>query len=79
MKNLKYSGSAQALVTAGTATGGKLLYSLDKDGEYSADIPTGIDAGTYTVWYKMKSDDNHGEIAPAALEVTIGKDRKSVV
>ncbi len=73
MKNLKYSGSAQALVTAGTATGGKLLYSLDKDGEYSADIPTGIDAGTYTVWYKMKSDDNHGEIAPAALEVTIGK------
>ena len=45
---LTYNGTAQALVTAGTAVGGTLMYSLAEDGEYSANIPTGTEADTYT-------------------------------
>lgn len=52
-KTLTYNGQAQALVTAGKATGGEMQYALGtKDaatGTYSASIPTGTNAGTYYI------------------------------
>lgn len=49
-ENLTYTGQAQALITAGSVTsGGTMQYSLTENGTYSEDIPTGTDAGTYTV------------------------------
>ena len=76
-KNLTYTGSAQALVEAGTASGGTMQYALGtKDaatGTYSASIPTGTEAGTYYVWYKVKGDDNHNDTTPHCIQVTISR------
>ena len=55
---LTYTGTEQALAAAGTAEGGWMRYSLD-DMTYEIDIPTGTDAGTYTVWYTVIGDSNH--------------------
>ena len=73
-ENLTYTGQAQALITAGSVTsGGTMQYSLTKNGTYSQDIPTGTDAGAYTVWYRVIGDANHNDTAPASVAVRIGK------
>ena len=69
---LIYSGKAQALVSAGEANGGELQYSLDS-ATYSAEIPTGTDAGDYTIYYKVVGDNNHKDTEPATQTVTIKK------
>ena len=71
MDGLIYSGSAQALVNAGSTAHGKLLYSLSKDGAYSETVPTGTDAGEYTVWYKVAGDSNHTDTQPVSVTVTV--------
>ena len=50
-----------------------MQYSLTESGTYSQDIPTGTDAGTYTVWYRVIGDENHNNTAPASVAVSIGK------
>ena len=60
---LVYTGSAQELVSAGSTNVGTLQYSLA--------IPKGTDAKTYTVYYRVKGDANHSDIAPATLTATI--------
>ena len=73
-ENLTYTGQAQALITAGSVTsGGTMQYSLTENGTYSQDIPTGTDAGAYTVWYRVIGDANHNDTAPASVAVRIGK------
>ncbi len=68
--DLVYDGTAQNLINAGTATGGEMQYSLDGT-NYSSAIPTGTDAKTYTVWYKVDGDKNHNDTEPASIEVSI--------
>ena len=70
---LTYTGAAQALVTAGTASIGEVVYSLTEMGTYSTTIPTGTNAGTYTVWYKVEGTTNYEGTAPVKVDVTIGK------
>ncbi len=73
-ENLTYTGQEQALITAGSVTsGGTMQYSLTENGTYSQDIPTGTDAGAYTVWYRVIGDANHNDTAPASVAVRIGK------
>ena len=73
-ENLTYTGREQALITAGSVTDyGTMQYSLTENGTYSQDIPTGTDAGTYTVWYRVIGDANHNDTAPASVAVSIGK------
>ena len=73
-ENLTYTGQEQALITAGSvANYGTMQYSLTENGTYSQDIPTGTDAGTYTVWYRVIGDANHNDTAPASVVVSIGK------
>ena len=73
-ENLTYTGREQALITAGSVTsGGTMQYSLTENGTYSQDIPTGTDAGAYTVWYRVIGDENHNDTAPASVAVSIGK------
>ncbi len=67
---LVYTGSAQELVNAGSSTTGEVQYSLDGS-NYSKAISKGTDAKTYTVYYKVKGDANHGDTEPATLTVTI--------
>ena len=73
-ENLTYTGQDQALITAGSVTDyGTMQYSLTENGTYSQDIPTGTDAGAYTVWYRVIGDENHNDTAPASVAVRIGK------
>ena len=73
-ENLTYTGQEQALITAGSVTsGGTMQYSLTENGTYSQDIPTGTDAGAYTVWYRVIGDENHNDTAPVSVAVSIGK------
>jgi len=77
-KALTYTGGAQDLINAGSANGGEMQYALGDtapadDGDWSADIPTGTNAGTYMVWYRVKGDNNHSDAVPACVEVSIDK------
>ena len=72
-ENLTYTGQEQALITAGMTDYGTMQYSLTENGTYSQDIPTGTDAGAYTVWYRVIGDANHNDTAPASVAVRIGK------
>ena len=73
-ENLTYTGQAQALITAGSVTNyGTMQYSLTENGTYSQNIPTGTDAGAYTVWYRVIGDANHNDTTPASVAVRIGQ------
>ena len=71
--NRSYDASTQALITAGTATGGTMKYSLTSGSGYSTDLPTAKNAGTYTVYYMVEGDATHNDVAEASLEVTVSK------
>ena len=72
--SLAYTGEEQELVTLGTVVGGAatdpVTYSLSSSGSYSTTIPTGTNAGTYTVYYKVAGDANHAE-GSGSVSVTI--------
>ena len=78
---LEYTGGAQNLINAGTATDGTLYYGLGTAdaaptdaSAWSETVPTGTDVGQYYVWYKVVGDETHGDIAPAGpLSVNIAK------
>ena len=72
-ENLTYTGQEQALITAGMTDYGTMQYSLTENGTYSQDIPTGTDAGAYTVWYRVIGDANHNDTKPASVAVRIGQ------
>ena len=85
-KTLTYTGSAQALVTAGEATGGTMYYAVTTentaptdDNLYTTSIPTKTEAGTYFVWYKAVGDDSHNDSAAACVTVSIQSNNKSYV
>ena len=79
-ENLTYTGQEQALIIAGSVTsGGTMQYSLTENGTYSPDIPTGTDAGAYTVWYRVIGDANHKDTAPASVAVRIGKKPLTII
>ena len=69
---LVYDGTAHALITAGTATGGTMVYSLDNS-SWSSVIPTGIHAGVHTVYYKVEGTAPHVDYIPSpnTLQVQI--------
>ena len=54
--NLIWNGNAQALVNAGSTNFGKIVYSTTSDGTYTETIPTGTNAGSYDVWWKLSGD-----------------------
>lgn len=70
IEGLVYTGAAQTLISAGSATGGELQYKLD-DGAYGASLPQATDADTYTVYYKVIGDANHNDVDEASISVTI--------
>ena len=68
--DLFYNGTDQALVTAGTASGGTMQYSLDGT-TWSPAVPTGKDVGDYTVKYKVVGDDTHTDTAPQTCQMVM--------
>ena len=72
---LVYNGEAQALVKAGSTTGGTLKYSLDGK-KWSNSIPKKANAGTYDVYYMVEGDDEYEGIDKSdanKVSVTIAK------
>ncbi|WP_024858847.1 hypothetical protein [Ruminococcus albus] len=51
---LIYDGSEQELIERGSTSSGTMEYSLDRQ-NYSENIPVAVDAGEYTVWYRVTS------------------------
>ncbi len=81
--NFTADGSEKALVTAGTADGGKFMYALTttvtapEAGAYSSNIPKGINAGTYYVWYKVDGEGLYEDIDAAYVKVTVSAQNPS--
>ena len=69
---LEYNGEAQELIVAGTVSVGTMQYKVG-EGEWSENIPTATNAGTYTVEYKVLPDDNHNAVEDGSVEVKIAK------
>ena len=79
-ENLVFNETLQDLITAGTAVGGTVQYALSTDSptaftkNWSEEIPTGTEAGTYYVWYRIVGDESHQDLGPVGpVEVTIAK------
>ena len=69
---LTYNGREHILINAGHTEGGQMQYRL-AGGTYSTTLPTAIDAGSYTVYYKVVGDATHNDTAEQSITVTIGK------
>ena len=69
-ENLEYTGEAQALLNAGSTSDGVIKYSLDGE-NWGEEVPTGTDAQTYTVYWKLEGDANHNDVEQASIEVEI--------
>ena len=76
-KDLTYTGSAQDLVQAGSATGGTMKYAIGENDTtapttgWAKEIPQRTDAGDYHVWYKVEGDSTHLDRAPGYVKATI--------
>lgn len=75
-ENLIYNGKIQNLISAGQTEDGKFVYKVN-GGEWSETLPSGLDAGTYEISYKVVGDGNHNDSAEGKLTVSIAK--KAVV
>lgn len=69
---LTYNSSAQTLINAGTApTGTTMKYATgtsEAPGDtWSTNLPTGTNAGTYYVWYKVDGGTNYNDVAAAMI------------
>lgn len=73
VKNLTYNAEYQQLLKAGKAEFGNVYYGFEKNGNYSDSLPEGKDAKTYTIWVKAIGDENHADIDPVDVTVTIEK------
>lgn len=71
-KTLTYNGQAQELVDAAVCGHGTVFYSLDGT-NYSTAIPKGTNAGSYTVFYKVAGDENHLDVEPRSVLVTVSR------
>ena len=75
---LIYNGEPQEVITAANVTGGTVLYALGESdtivpfGGWSIYLPKATDAGTWYVWYRVDADENHSDIEPKNIAVTIG-------
>ena len=75
---LAYNGEAQALVNAGSTDFGMMLYSLTEEGEFTATIPTGTNAGGYVVYYRVQGNENVNDSAVASVTVEIAQAEVSI-
>ena len=69
--NVATGAGTKALIEAGAASNGTMVYSLSETGEYTPAIPTGKAVGTYTVWYKAQGDNNHNDSEAQSVTASI--------
>lgn len=74
VENLTYNGNAQTLITAGETANGTIKYSVDDGSTWTETLPTGTNAGEYTVYYKVEGNKGYGDIVKTLIgKVTIAK------
>lgn len=73
-----YDGTTQALIVAGSSDNARFEYKLD-EGEWSQDIPSATDLGTYIVWYKVIGNQNYNDVEATSIEVRIEKATPNVI
>lgn len=71
-QDMVYNGTNQNLISEGKTNDGTLMYKLE-DGEWTTELPTGLNAGDYTLFYKIVGDSNHNDSAESQLTITIAK------
>ena len=71
-----YNGSAQNLLNAGSTSDGIIQYSSDNS-TWNTTIPTGINANTYTSYWRLVGDSNHNDVASTSISTTIAKASQS--
>ncbi len=72
VKNPKYTGEPQELISAGVVENGTIYYSLDNQ-TWSTDIPTATNEGNYTVYYKITGDEGYNDIGATSINSTISQ------
>lgn len=75
INELVFDGSVQALVEAGSTTGGKMMYRVN-EGQWQEEVPTAKNAGLYFVEYKVdfgEDANNWNEVNSGAFNVEIAK------
>ena len=71
-KTLTYNGASQALVTVGEAENGIMQYRLGDSGVFTPTVPRATNAGTYSVYYKVKGAEGFADLIVAEpIVVTI--------
>ena len=70
-KTVTYDGTDQVLINEGASSTGTLQYKLKEEDEFSETIPTGKNAGDYTVYFRVKGDTNHSDSEISQVKVTI--------
>ena len=79
---LTYNGSAQSLVSAGTASNGTMQYATGTSSAptsgWSTSVPTATNAGDYYVWYRAKGDAGFEDSTPVKVDVTIAQKAASI-
>ena len=69
---LTYNGKEQILINKGHTEGGTMQYRLD-NGTYSIELPTAVNAGSYTVYYRVVGDATYNDTAEKSITVTIDR------
>lgn len=70
--DLVYTGSAQALINAGSTTGGTMQYKLG-NGDWSTTVPSVTNAGTYQVSYRVQGNETYAGDDGGSFNVSIAK------
>ena len=80
VQTITYNDKDQALIDGGASSTGTLQYSLSEDEKtFSETIPTGKNAGDYTVYYRVKGDTNHSDSEIGSVKATIAKRKPSSI
>ena len=77
MTGLKYVGTSQPLLRAGSTSYGTMVYSSNGT-SWSQIVPTATDAGSYSVWWKVTGDTNVCNTGASSVSVSIAKAAGSV-
>ena len=69
---LVYNGGQQQLINPASTNWGTLKYSLDNS-TWSTSVPSGTNATSYTVYYKVEGDSNINDVAATSVSSSIAK------
>ena len=66
-----YNGTEQVLLTVKHTTEGTVYYKLGDNGAWSENVPSAINAGTYTIYYYIKGNDNYEDLGSEGNPFTL--------